>query len=391
MPPSVASFSEQPSAEDSFLEVLIETLDGLDESTRGKFLQRFLRAISQVELTEPQSLQVWTELLRRRDELVDSQGKRASLKTLLLEVLASIGQMRFPVLLEYEEFRKLRINAATDALTGLYNRRLFDEYLDRELNRVRRYGQQLAVVILDLHRLKEVNDRYGHLRGDQILQLAAATLRKTLRASDSAFRIGGDEFALLLPETDPEQASTLCKRVRGLYESETRPLHLDVPITLDYGIAVHPQDGDARDALLRLADERLYQLKHSGRAQSRVIPIEPQARQTEATPPEAVVPSSPSPDMPGSKGAERRKWERVSLAGTRASAALFDSSQKTASVVDLSYGGVAILVENADELPNQFHATLHVPILPPVRVSVRKAYTRKTEGALARVGCEFVS
>ena len=390
MPLSVASFSEQPSAEDSFLEVLIETLDGLDESTRGKFLQRFLRSISQVELTEPQSLQVWTELLRRRDELVDSQGKRASLKTLLLDVLASIGQMRFPVLLEYEEFRKLRINAATDALTGLYNRRLFDEYLDRELNRVRRYGQQLAVVILDLHRLKEVNDRHGHLRGDQVLQLAAATLRKTLRASDSAFRIGGDEFALLLPETDPEQASTLCKRVRGLYESETRPLHLDVPITLDYGIAVHPQDGDARDALLRLADERLYQLKHSGRAQSRVIPIEPQTRQAEATPTEAVAQSS-SPDVPGSKGAERRKWERVSLAGTRASAALSDSSQKTASVVDLSYGGVAILVENADELPNQFHATLHVPILPPVRVSVRKAYTRKTEGAFVRVGCEFVS
>lgn len=397
MPQPVASFAERPSAEDLFLQVLLETLEGVDEPTRAKFFQRFIWSISQVDLTEAQSLQVWSELLRRRDEVVEPQGHRTPLKTLLLEVIASAGQMRFPILIEYEEFRKLRINAATDALTGLYNRRLFDEYLDRELNRVRRYGQQLAVVILDLHRLKEVNDRHGHLRGDQVLQLAASTLRKTLRASDSAFRIGGDEFALLLPETDPEQASTLCRRIRGLYESETRPLHLEIPITLDYGIAVHPDDGESRDALLRLADERLYQLKHSGRAPSRVIPIEPETREPqpasrESGAPEVQAPSTqPSTSVPAAKGAERRKWERVSLAGTRASAVLSDAAQQSASVVDLSYGGVALLVENADELPNQFHATLHVPILPPVRVTVRRTYTLKTEGALARVGCEFVS
>src|SRR6202034_3058186 len=104
-----------------------------------------------------------------------------------------------------------QINAATDALTGLYNRRLFDEYCDEELNRAKRYGQHLAIVILDLHRLKEVNDRHGHLRGDHILQLAATTLRKTLRAADFAFRIGGDEFALLLPQNDTEQAVNLCR------------------------------------------------------------------------------------------------------------------------------------------------------------------------------------
>ncbi len=128
--------------------------------------------------------------------------------------------------MEYEEFKKLQINAATDPLTGLYNRRLFDEYCDKELNRAKRYGHQLAVVILDVHKLKEVNDRHGHLQGDQILQLAAATLRKTLRASDFAFRIGGDEFALLLPQTDTEQANTLCRRVRAQYEGDIHSLKL---------------------------------------------------------------------------------------------------------------------------------------------------------------------
>ena len=67
-----------------------------------------------------------------------------------------------------------------------------------------------------------MNDRHGHLQGDQVLQLAATTLRKTLRASDFAFRIGGDEFALLLPQTDPEQAITLCRRIRAQYENDIR-------------------------------------------------------------------------------------------------------------------------------------------------------------------------
>ena len=105
------------------------------------------------------------------------------------------------------------INAATDPLTGLYNRRFFDDYFEKELNRSIRYSHRLALVAFDLHRFKEVNDRFGHQQGDVLLQMAAATLRKSLRTSDYAFRIGGDEFALLLPQTDTEQASALSRRL----------------------------------------------------------------------------------------------------------------------------------------------------------------------------------
>ena len=133
--------------------------------------------------------------------------------------LSSANFLRVPILMEYEEFKKLQINAATD--------RADRSLQPPALRRILRQGTEsrqtlrpaLAIVILDLHQLKEVNDRYGHLRGDQVLQLAATTLRRTLRASDFAFRIGGDEFALLLPQTDPEQAVTLCRRVRAQYES----------------------------------------------------------------------------------------------------------------------------------------------------------------------------
>ncbi len=249
------------------------------------------------------------------------------------------------------------------------------------------------------------------------MQLAATTLRKTLRAADFAFRIGGDEFALLLPQTDTEQAVTLCRRVRSLYEAEVAPLKIEVGVTLDFGVAVHPQDGDQKSELLRTADERLYELKRSGRA-PRVVPIETHASRESApapapkapaaphaapeppktpaaaAPPAAVAPPSPVPPGPAAPPAphsDKRKWERVSLSGTKAHAVLTDVGQKTAKVIDLSYGGVALLFDKEEDIPVQFHAVLHVPILPPVRVILRKSYTLPAQDGRMRVGCSFVS
>jgi diguanylate cyclase (GGDEF)-like protein len=406
MPQPGEAYPTQPSTEDSFLDLLVETLQGLDEQIRGQFLRQFFRTVAQIDATEEQSNEYWIRILQRRAELADTTGKKISLKTAMVDVLSGANFLRVPVLIEYDELKKLQVNAATDALTGLHNRRLFDEYFDKELNRAKRYGQQLAIVILDLHKLKEVNDRHGHLQGDQVLQIAAATLRRTLRNSDFAFRIGGDEFAVLLPQTDSEQAVTLSRRVRSQYESELRPLALEIGVTLDFGVAVHPQDGDQKSALMGLADKRLYELKHSGRATSRVIPLEPPparepapaaaaaaAAPAPAPPPRSAVPARPAPTVVPApvQYAEHRKWERVSLVGTKAHAVLTEGNQKSAKVIDLSYGGVALEFERPEDLPVQFNAVLHVPILPPVRVVLRKVRTSLVDGGRTRVGCSFVS
>ncbi|HEX4075903.1 MAG TPA: GGDEF domain-containing protein [Candidatus Acidoferrales bacterium] len=419
MPQPTDASPSQPSADDSFLDLLVETLEGLDETVRGQFLRQFFHTIAKIDLPEQQSSEYWRRILQRRRELSESLGRKVALATAMVDVLASTNFIRVPIVMEYEELKKLQINAATDSLTGLYNRRLFDEYCDKELNRAKRYGQHLAIVILDLHRLKEVNDRHGHLRGDHILQLAATMLRRTLRAADFAFRIGGDEFALLLPQTDTEQAVTLCRRVRSLYEAEVSPLKIEVGVTLDFGVAVHPQDGDQKSALLHTADERLYELKRSGRA-PRVVPIEthparesaPPAQPAATAPPKAPAavppvsapqPAAAPPAMPPSAQSppssttapaprsEHRKWERVSLGGTKAHAVLTDVGQKTAKVIDLSYGGVALLFDKQEDIPDQFNAVLHVPILPPVRVILRKSYILPVDNGRMRVGCSFVS
>ena len=393
----------QPASEESYLDLLVETLEGLEDSIRGQFLRQFFRTVAQIEVSEEQGNEYWVRILRRRSDLADSQGRKISLKTAMVDVLSAANFLRVPVLIEYDELKKLQVNAATDALTGLHNRRLFDEYFEKEMNRAKRYGQQLAVVILDLHKLKEVNDRHGHLQGDQVLQIAAATLRRTLRSSDFAFLIGGDEFAVLLPQTDTEQAVTLCRRVRSQYESELAPLGLAIGVTLDFGVAVHPQDGDQKSTLMGLADKRLYELKHLGRTPSHVIPLEPQpVREREAAPAPAPVPpptprSAPAPAPgpsvvpPPVQHGDHRKWERVSLAGTKAHAILTEGSQKTAKVIDLSYGGVALQFDRPEDLPSQFNAVLHVPILPPVRVVLRKVHTVRMDSGRTRVGCSFVS
>ena len=414
--------------EDSYLELLAETLEGLDLSARGQFLQRYLRAITHLDLREAQSVQIWDEMLVRRRELATQADRSVSLKAALLDVLASSGLLRVPIIIEYDELKSLELNAVTDPLTGLYNRRLFGESFERELNRARRYSQPLGLVILDLHRFKEVNDKHGHPRGDEVLRATAATLKKALRTSDFAFRIGGDEFALLLPQTDAAQATALSRRVEMVFAETVKPLQLAVSVSMDHGVAIFPQDAEQADQLVRIADERLYRQKHANHknAANGAIPLkaEPlhEPAPTPPTPTERVAPapqpisietkrapektettiasaasaasaaiSSELTPAPPRMFAVQRKAERVSMTGTNAYAVLGEEGAKRARVLDLGFGGVAIELDSPEDLPENLLAVLHVPILPPVRVNLKPVWKQQTDQGSYRVGCAFVS
>ena len=384
------------STEDAFLELLTDTLETMERPARGQFLERFFKSIAHVDLNETQSLATWDQVLARKRELSDHAGKKVALQAAMVDVLASAHLLRMPILMEYEDLRKLQINAATDPLTELYNRRFFNDYFEKELNRSIRYSHKLALVVFDLHRFKEVNDRYGHPQGDVLLQMAATTLRKSLRTSDYAFRIGGDEFAILLPQSDTEQAATLSRRLRAAYAAAIEPLRLGIPLGLDYGLAVYPDDGEQQEIMIRVADERLYQLKNSGRSSTPAAGVPAKARTP--MPPEKetlagnepAAEPSPIPDAARS-GAERRRWERVSLVGTKAYALIGEGVERTARVVDLGYGGVALEITRSEDLDEAFHAVLHVPILPPVRVNLRRVYMGQGSIGSSRVGCSFVT
>ena len=162
-----------------------------------------------------------------------------------------------------------------DPLTGLLNSRRFQEKLEDALNQARQNGTSLALLMLDLDHFKSINDRLGHQAGDELLIDIGALMSSTLRAADSVARVGGDEFAILLPDTDIEQAeraaSSILKRIR---EHESIVANVRVTPSASIGIAVFPQHGTTTTTLMARADFALYKAKENGRSRCTMFRLE---------------------------------------------------------------------------------------------------------------------
>jgi diguanylate cyclase (GGDEF)-like protein len=173
-----------------------------------------------------------------------------------------------------EETRRL---AVTDPLTGLHNRRHFVESLEEQLRRASRYGNRVAVILVDCDHLKSINDRHGHLTGDRALQAVADVMRITLRDTDVLARLGGDEFAALVIEADPERAVAVTDRLRRHVQGLTLMADdgSEIGLTVSAGIAFYPESGSDVKGLLREADVALYRAKREGRDQAATAQLPP--------------------------------------------------------------------------------------------------------------------
>ncbi len=164
--------------------------------------------------------------------------------------------------------QKLLQLATSDPLTGLFNRGYIDDRFLVELSRARRYGQVLTIAVIDADRFKSLNDMHGHAAGDQVLRKIGEILRDSFRQSDTAGRYGGEEFVVILPETDIEAARQKLESLRELVASTPMVLGTraeDVQITISAGLACFPVDGDDPAKLFALADDRMFQAKQEGR------------------------------------------------------------------------------------------------------------------------------
>ena len=156
----------------------------------------------------------------------------------------------------------------TDELTGLYNRRHFESNFEREFLRAKRYNSNLSVAIVDIDFFKQINDKYGHLTGDFVLRELAFILKDSLRKTDMVFRYGGEEFAILLTETDSEQSLIPLERLRKYIETKTFVKSGNsVEFTVSIGVSSNIIETNTPDELLELADKALYKAKNSGRNQ----------------------------------------------------------------------------------------------------------------------------
>jgi diguanylate cyclase (GGDEF)-like protein len=188
--------------------------------------------------------------------------------------LEQLAQRAGPAIENARRFREARKLADLDALTGLHNRRYFHETLAREVARAHRYGRKLALVVFDLDDFKAINDRIGHLAGDSVLAETAQRVREVVRSADVACRVGGDEFAVILPESTAADADQLYHRLLGAVGS--RPVAEAGRLSVSAGIAELREDDDPTRFFER-ADEALYNAKGHGKAQVVAHGLEPPA------------------------------------------------------------------------------------------------------------------
>lgn len=157
---------------------------------------------------------------------------------------------------------EIRLESRIDHLTEIYNFRFAMEELQREIDRARRFGQSFSILMIDLDHFKEFNDRYGHLAGNDALREIAQLFRRSVRSVDTAAKYGGDEFILILPNTDRGGAAKL--GVRLLEEMRRIPLGRDFHVSASIGVATFPDDADQLRELIESADKALYRAKGEG-------------------------------------------------------------------------------------------------------------------------------
>ena len=197
------------------------------------------------------------------DDFIPRQFDRERLN--LLSILASFAAMAIH---NATLHKRTKLMAITDSLTGLHNHRYFKQYFKQEMGRAKRYHKPFAIIMMDVDDFKSFNDSYGHAVGDSLLCVLGGVIMETIRGVDVAFRYGGEEFIVLLPETRLDKAILAAERLRAAIQTGTMD-KLAGPgrcgVTVSIGVASYPENADKTDELFNIVDSLLYRAKRCGK------------------------------------------------------------------------------------------------------------------------------
>jgi len=323
----------------------------------GEVLRRLLTDWTGLHFSPEEAERHWEQIERQISSLRKKLGPPLGLPTVLLYYFHSAeGLLREPRLLPERELSVLRINAITDPLTGLYNRRFLLEHLEREMSRAERGGGIVSIILMDLKGFKEVNEQFGHPVGDSLLVRTAKIIRNCLRAIDAGGRWGGDEFVVVAPNTDLMAAFAIADRIRRRVGSIAFPRTV-YRIGIHYGTAAYPTDGKTADFILKVADLRLHQCREQSQF----------------------------------GGPERRSYPRFSpaQADLRLQWRTPDRTW-TASILDLSHRGLSFKTAWATQWPFRWKAEIvqrHAPERHTVRL--RALHSAPLPDGALRIGCAY--
>lgn len=228
-----------------------------------------VRFLFHLKVDDSEGEALLARVLEHRRDLIRLLGRDPGLRVAAMDYLSNVDRRyENPKIVEMQEYEETERSARTDTLTGLSNRRVFRETLDAEIRRSRRYRWPATVLMLDLDHFKAVNDTHGHALGDGVLRRVGGIVLQAVRDADAACRIGGEEFAVVLPETAREGGYAVAERIRRRVERGFQDAPVeghDVPMTVSAGLAIFPEDALHADELIARADEALYGAKHGGR------------------------------------------------------------------------------------------------------------------------------
>jgi two-component system cell cycle response regulator len=222
--------------------------------------------LKQIHVTNPTTIKIILTGVLDTSELTQAMNQKILHRVfrkpwendfLILQMTEAIQQHQ--MLLDRENYEKLSL---TDPITGLFNQRHFQNHLSIELERAKRHNRIISLIMIDIDLFKTFNDTKGHPEGNKLLQAVASILKESVRNIDLVFRYAGDEFALLLPDTDKSRATEVAERVRQKVEAQL------AGATLSLGVATFPEDANNYDELVLKADQALYQAKRSGKNQT---------------------------------------------------------------------------------------------------------------------------
>jgi diguanylate cyclase (GGDEF)-like protein len=247
--------------------ILNEIKQLLDSPGQGNFCSELLKFFVHTTFDEEEAQLHWEKIFENYDYFAHTLNHNVGLRVAIFDYFVNLNRMiSNPIMVEIQIFKQTEKLAMVDSLTGIFNRHYFDVSLKKEIKRALRYGKHLSLLMIDLDDFKKINDRNGHLFGDEVLKGFANILRSISREEDIPCRYGGEEFVVILPETKTDGALAYAERLRSEMRSDA--LLRDNRITYSGGISSFPENGEAAAELLRTADEALYEAKCSGKDRS---------------------------------------------------------------------------------------------------------------------------
>lgn len=245
-------------------ESILQKIDNLSKRSEKGFFSDLFKVIASLEIPEEEAEHCWNEILAHSRTMSETMGRPIGFRVAMLDYFTNKRKLvKNPKIIEFDMYEEVIKHSIIDELTGVYNRRYFNTSLEREIKRSSRYKKNLCLFVFDIDNFKSYNDTFGHSEGDRALQIVAENLLKAFRTEDTACRIGGEEFAVILPETDLDAAFKACLRFSEKLK-EVSGFALLRKITVSGGISSYP-DSDQADDLYVCADELSYKAKRTGK------------------------------------------------------------------------------------------------------------------------------